>query len=103
MGGPGRQWAPWVRWGRGRVLHNQEALCSWSYGDLEGATTCGVASPGSGLSERKALNFLPVFLFFFFSSQQIQKQLSRGSKGQEGVERSRAPRLGGRKAVPRAG
>lgn len=58
-------------------MHNQEALHSWSYRDLEGATMCGLASPGSGLSERKALDFLP-FFFFFSPSKQIQKQLVWG-------------------------
>lgn len=30
-------------------------------GELEGATTCGFTSVGSGLSEREALSFLPFF------------------------------------------
>lgn len=63
---------------------------------------CGLASPGSGLSERKALDFLP-FFFFFFPLKADSKAAGLGSKGQEGVERSRALSLGGQKAVPQAG
>lgn len=54
---------------------------------------CGLASPGSGLSERKALNFLP----FFFSSKQIQKQPDWGLRARRAC-REAAPsvQMGGR-------
>lgn len=60
-------------WTWGGVWHSQKAPHSWSYRDLEGATTCGLASLGGGLTKKEALSFLP-FLF----SKQVQKPPVRG-------------------------
>lgn len=60
-------------WGGGGSCTARMAPHSWSYRDLEGATTCGLPSLGGGLSKREALSFLPFFSFFFFLKQ-IQKQ-----------------------------